>query len=107
MPTRDVPLNASRDVGSMTSGNASDFPAALGAALGILDPIERRVAPRHVPLEFRAWIGWWDGDDFVATGVRLVDISRAGAAVEAGEPIPVGQDVWFCFAQGRDREAVA
>src|SRR5437016_5036693 len=59
------------------------------------DDIERRVAPRSVALEFRAYLGFWEGTDFVITGVRLLDISRAGIALEAEDAPDVGQDAWF------------
>lgn len=107
MPIREPSPREDRNLTFVMFDDASACSFELGVALENLDPIERRVAPRHIPLEFRAWIGWWDGGDFVATAVRLLDISRAGVAVEAGELLPVKQDVWFCFAQGEDRESVA
>ena len=53
------------------------------------DPGERRSHPRHVTLEFRAWLGWRvDETDLCKIGVRLVDVSRGGACVEAAETVP-------------------
>jgi hypothetical protein len=53
------------------------------------EPVERRSDPRHVTLEFRAWLGWRiDGKQLCKIGVRLTDISRGGACAEAAEAVP-------------------
>jgi hypothetical protein len=53
------------------------------------EPAERRSNPRHVTLEFRAWLGWRiDDNQLCKIGVRLTDISRGGACAEAAEAVP-------------------
>jgi hypothetical protein len=61
------------------------------------DPLERRIVPRSVALEFRSWIGWWSDSEFVVAPARLLDISQGGVAVEAGAAPSIHQEVWFCL----------
>jgi len=72
-----------------------------------LDPVERRIAPRHVVLEYRAWLGWKDGDNFHASAVRMLDISRAGVAIESEDAPPIDAEVEFCLSQGKERDCIA
>ena len=59
-----------------------------------LDPLERRLHPRHVTLEYRAWLAWWTSDGQLRTAdVRLLDISRGGACAEAARFTPRGRPV--------------
>ena len=57
--------------------------------------VERRISPRSVALEFRSWLGWRQGKEFVSVPARLLDISRAGIAVETQLPPPMDRDVSF------------
>jgi hypothetical protein len=57
-------------------------------------------------LEFRSWLGWWEGSNFVAESARLMDISRAGVAVEAEGRPPDGREVWFCLHPTAERDGV-
>jgi len=61
------------------------------------NPLERRIAPRSVALEFRSWIGWMTNDGFVVVAARLMDISQGGVAVESVDAPSVNQEVWFCL----------
>ncbi len=58
---------------------------------------DRRREPRHEAVEDRTWLGWWVGMEFLTIAVRLIDISRGGAALETPEPPPVGEPVWLCL----------
>ena len=57
--------------------------------------VERRIAPRSVALEFRSWLGWRQGKEFVSVPARLLDVSRAGIAVETQLRPPIDRDIWF------------
>jgi PilZ domain len=59
------------------------------------DPLERRMMVRSIPLESRASLGWWEGIEFVNFAARLLDISRAGVALEMDHRPPNDRDVWF------------
>jgi hypothetical protein len=61
---------------------------------------------RAVALEYRSWLGWWEGDQFIALACRLLDISRGGIAVEIDELPPQDRDVWFCLHPGERTECV-
>ncbi len=61
------------------------------------NPLERRIAPRSVALEFRSWIGWMTDEGFVVVAARLMDISQGGVAVESVDAPSVNQQVWFCL----------
>src|SRR3954452_22227473 len=70
--------------------------------------LERRIAPRFSVLEYRAWMGRMDGEEFVANAVRLLDISQGGACVESHETAPIGAEVWLCLVcEGQERDSVA
>lgn len=82
----------------VSSLDLPDVPSASRTrGLSLPDVIERRIAPRSVALEYRSWLGWRDGDRFVAVAARLVDISRAGAAVVAEDAPPPDREIWFCL----------
>ncbi len=68
------------------------------------EPIERRIAPRSIALEYRAWIGWREHGNFVTVAARLLDISRAGVAVVAEDCPPEQRDIWFCLQTGDESE---
>ena len=64
-------------------------PGPEGPAQPKSDSGDRRSDPRFFSLEFRAWLGWRIDDERLCTiGVRLIDISRGGACVEAVEAPP-------------------
>jgi hypothetical protein len=52
-----------------------------------IDPVppDRRNTPRHTVLEHRAWLGWWNADDFKVADVHLLKLGRGGAAIEIEE----------------------
>src|SRR5437879_4468515 len=56
---------------------------------------ERRAGPRSVSLEYRAWLGWWAGDDFRTIDARLLDIGRDGAAAEVDARPPRDRPLLF------------
>jgi hypothetical protein len=58
---------------------------------------DRRAEPRLEAVEYRMWLGWWAGTEFLTIATRLVDISRGGAALVTPEPPPVGEPVWLCL----------
>jgi hypothetical protein len=57
----------------------------------------RRSAPRHVALEHRCWLGWWDGAEFCSGDASLIEISRGGASLEAGAVPPRDRSIWLCL----------
>lgn len=70
-----------------------------GAACGPKFPAasrERRATPRFAAQDYRTWLGWWTGPSFQVAAVRLLDVSRGGAAgVVVGTPPSPGQSVWL------------
>lgn len=45
------------------------------------DDFDQRRSERQTPLDSRAWLAWWERQRVVWSHVRLVDLSRSGAAV--------------------------
>jgi PilZ domain len=71
------------------------YPVTEGVPLDEPDPLERRIAPRRIALESRTSLGWWAGKQFLTFPSRLLDISRAGVALQMPHPPPEDRDVWF------------
>ena len=57
---------------------------------------ERRSICRYKAIETRAWLGWWEGQQFHSTNARLVDISLRGCMMTVDRLPPADQAVWFC-----------
>lgn len=84
---------------------------AAGAILGLADwdLVDRREHPRHPATDYRAWLGWWDGEEFVTLAARLLDIARGGVAllVPAGAGPRARSEVWFCLHADRRTACLA
>jgi hypothetical protein len=61
---------------------------------------DRRSTPRLQPVEYRAWLGWWDDADFLSFPVRLLDIGRGGVAAVLDASPPEGRPVWLRLEAG-------
>jgi hypothetical protein len=57
---------------------------------------DRRSVCRYASLESRAWLGWWEGEEFRNTEARIVDISLRGCMMTVDRLPPCGETVWFC-----------
>jgi hypothetical protein len=57
---------------------------------------DRRSICRYSAVETRAWLGWWDDQDFRSTDARVVDISLRGCMMTVERLPPQDQPVWFC-----------
>ena len=66
----------------------------------------RRNNGRFVPMEDRAWLGWWDGPTFRAVEAVLLNISKGGVLVQAETPPPRRSVVWICLEGPRRTEWV-
>ena len=67
---------------------------------------ERRDAPRYLPAESQAWIGWWHGSRFVVTPSELINLSKGGALLFLNERPPMGQPIWLCLGAPHPLEYV-
>lgn len=70
------------------------------------DPLERRIAPRLTVLDPRCSLGWEQRDGTLEVTAWLVDISRAGVALDVIHPPAVGRDVWLRLEVLDDGERV-
>lgn len=99
----------------ITNGNARSIPMITHQAKQFLSCVamiptqhdedgglERRIAPRSSVLDSRCLIGWFEDGKFIPSEARLLDISSAGAAVEAGSLPPDGRDIGLCLIGGPD-----
>jgi hypothetical protein len=57
---------------------------------------DRRGSCRYAVVQSRAWLGWWEGEEFRSTNARLVDLSLRGCMMTVDQLPPGGQSVWFC-----------
>jgi hypothetical protein len=57
---------------------------------------DRRSVCRYSSLETRAWLGWWEGEEFRSTDASLVDISLRGCMMTVDRLPAQGETVWFC-----------
>src|SRR3954451_23869475 len=57
---------------------------------------DRRSVRRYTVVQARAWLGWWEGEDFRSTNAQLTDISLRGCMMTVDQLPPAGQPVWFC-----------
>ncbi len=57
---------------------------------------DRRFICRYTAVETRAWLGWWDEQEFRSTNAQLVDISLRGSMMTVEQLPPSDQTVWFC-----------
>ncbi len=57
---------------------------------------DRRAVCRYSVFQDQAWLGWWDGQTFVKTPGRILDISLRGAMLNVEQLPPEEQPVWFC-----------
>ncbi|MDX2038641.1 MAG: hypothetical protein SFX72_18480 [Isosphaeraceae bacterium] len=73
-----------------------------------LPPLQsnRRSHDRYVPVEDRAWLGWWEGTTFRTTEATLLNISKGGTLVESEIAPPRRSIVWICLEGSRRTEWV-
>jgi hypothetical protein len=57
---------------------------------------DRRSICRYTVVQTRAWLGWWEGQEFRSTTAHLVDISLRGCMMTVDQLPPKDQPVWFC-----------
>jgi hypothetical protein len=67
---------------------------------------ERRSYPRYTVLDHRGWLSWWDGRGLELDDIRLLDVSRGGAAFEVEGPLPEGQAVLVGLERLREASCV-
>ena len=60
------------------------------------DVDDRRSICRYTAVETRAWLGWWEEQEFRSTDARIVDISLRGCMMTVDRLPPKDQPVWFC-----------
>ena len=60
------------------------------------NPQERRREARYVPLKDRAYLGWWEGEDFRTETGSLRNISSGGAAIRVANSTVPAQEIWLC-----------
>jgi hypothetical protein len=57
---------------------------------------DRRAVCRYAVVQPRAWLGWWEGEQFLSTPAKVSDISLRGCGMIV-EQFPTSQgSVWFC-----------
>lgn len=61
---------------------------------------ERRREPRYVPANPGTYLGWWEGEEFLAEPGTLCNFSEGGAAIAMDADLPGGakDSVWLCVA---------
>ena len=67
---------------------------------------DRRSYPRYTVLDHRGWLTWWDERGLEVDDIRLLDISRGGAAFEVKGLLPEGQAVLLGLQQLREASCV-
>jgi hypothetical protein len=70
---------------------------ALFQAWEHANQVDRRESQRYLPVETRAYIGWWAGSEFLVTRADLINLSRGGALVAIDRRPPTSQPIWICL----------
>ena len=54
---------------------------------------QRRAEPRFSPVSDRAWVQWWDGEDYFGRAARMVNLSHHGSMILATMQLPEQQRI--------------
>lgn len=65
-----------------------------GAPVASVD--DRRNICRYTVVQTKAWLGWWEDQEFRSTSAHLVDLSLRGCMMTVDRLPPPDQPVWFC-----------
>jgi hypothetical protein len=61
----------------------------------VTNPWERRKSTRHPAVEYRLWLAWWKGHEFLIHGAQLINVSEGGVLVLVAEAPTEGQHLWM------------